>query len=221
MSTAAAPADTRMMAVVHRALTRDLERVDLAVTTQPYPRGRRREALGEHVAWLMRFLHEHHTGEDEGLWPLVRERNPGAAPLLESLEADHRAITPAAERLEAAGIRYAASSGEGERAELHNALQALNAVLIPHLEREVAEAMPVVSASITHADWYAWNQERNIKGKPLSELGFVGHWLVDGIDPEGYQLVVGEVPAVPRFILLRFFAGSYRRRADVLWQPAE
>jgi Hemerythrin HHE cation binding domain len=220
MPTSAAPADTRMMAVVHRALTRDLERADLAVTTQPYPQGRRREALGEHVAWLMRFLHEHHTGEDEGLWPMVRDRNPDAAPLLESLEADHRSITPAAERLEAAAIAYAGSGGDGERVELRDALRALTAVLIPHLEREAAEAMPVVSASITHADWHAWDQERNVKGKPLAELGFVGHWLLDGIDPEGYQLVVGEVPAVARFILLHFFAGPYRRRADVLWQPA-
>ncbi|MEU8264270.1 hemerythrin domain-containing protein [Micromonospora sp. NPDC048999] len=221
MSTTAAPADTRMMAVVHRALTRDLQRVADAITTKPYPRGRRREALGEHVVWLMHFLHEHHTGEDEGLWPMVRDRNPGAAALLESLEADHRAITPAAERLGEAGHAYAATTGDGERADLHHALQVLTAVLIPHLEREVSEAMPVVSASITHADWHAWDQERNVKGKPLSELGFVGHWLIDGTDPESYELVVGEVPAVPRFILLRFFARPYRRRADLLWRASE
>ncbi|MFG2041632.1 hemerythrin domain-containing protein [Dactylosporangium sp. NPDC048998] len=221
MSTSVAPADTRMMAVVHRALTRDLQRVGDAVTAKPYPQGRRRQALGEHVAWLMRFLHEHHTGEDEGLWPMVRDRNPDAGPLLESLEADHRAIAPAAERLAAAGQAYSGSTGDVERVEVHDALQALTSVLVPHLEREVAEAMPVVSASITHADWHAWDQERNVKGKPLSELGFVGHWLLDGIDPEGYQLVVGEVPAVPRFILLRFFAGPYRRRADLLWRAGE
>jgi hypothetical protein len=207
-----------MMAVVHRALTRDLDRVKEAITTQPYPQGRQRKALGDHVVWLMHFLHEHHTGEDDGLWPMVRHRNPGAGPLLDSLEADHRLITPAAERLAAAGTTYAATNDDEPRAELHAALKALTLVLIPHLEREVAEAMPVVSASITHADWHAWDQDRNVKGKSLSELGYVGHWLLDGIDPEGYQLVIGEVPLVPRFILLRFFARPYRRRTATLWQ---
>jgi hypothetical protein len=30
------------------------------------------------VVWMMEFLHGHHTGEDEGLWPPVRERDPAA-----------------------------------------------------------------------------------------------------------------------------------------------
>jgi Hemerythrin HHE cation binding domain len=220
MSSSDSPADTRMMAIVHRALCRDLERVNDALTTQPYPQGRQRQALGDHVVWLMHFLHEHHTGEDEGLWPMVRNSNPAAGPLLDALDADHRRITPAADRLGAAGRTYAATTGDKERTELHAALQALNAVLLPHLHREVDEAMPVVSASITHAQWHMWDQDRNVKGKSLAELGYVGHWLLDGIDAEGYQVVVGEVSPVPRFILLHFFAPGYRRRA-ARWQSAQ
>ena len=71
MATAQGPADTRMMGIVHGALRRDLLRTRAALTAEPYPQGRRRRALGEHVAWLMEYLHAHHTGEDEGLWPLV------------------------------------------------------------------------------------------------------------------------------------------------------
>jgi len=211
-------ADTRMMGIVHGALRRDLLRTRDAVTAEPYPEGRR-QALGEHVVWMMEFLHAHHTGEDEGLWPLVRQQNPAAGALLDSLEADHLAISPGAAALAAAGRRYASTSADEPRADLVTALDALTSVLFPHLDREVEEAMPVVSASITRAQWHAVEQKYNIKPKSLAQLGMEGHWLLDGIDPEGYQIVVHTVPAVPRFILLHGFARAYRRRAQARWQP--
>ncbi|MFJ2032832.1 hemerythrin domain-containing protein [Streptosporangium sp. NPDC087985] len=219
MGTGSARADTRMMRIVHGALRRDLDRTHAALTTEPYPQGRQRRALGEHVVWMMELLHAHHTGEDEGLWPLVRERDPAAGPLLDSLDADHRRIAPAIVTLTAAGERYAATATDEARAELVAALEALMGVLVPHLEREVEEAMPVVSASITQAEWHAWDQTYNIKPKSFAQLGIEGHWLLDGIDREGYQVVVRQVPAVPRFILLHGFARSYRRQAAARWQP--
>jgi hypothetical protein len=212
-------ADTRMMGIVHGALRRDLLRTHDALTAEPYPQGRRRQALGEHVVWMMEFLHAHHTSEDEGLWPLVRRRNPAAGALLDSLEADHLVISPAAAALGAAGRRYAATSADEPRADLATALDALTSVLLPHLDREVEEAMPVVSACITQAEWHAVEHEYNIKPKSLAQLGIEGHWLLDGIDAEGYQVVVHTVPAVPRFILLHGFARAYRRRAQARWQP--
>jgi hypothetical protein len=209
-----------MMGIVHAALRRDLLRMHAAVTTQPYPQGRQRCALGEHVVWMMDFLHTHHTSEDAGLWPLVRERNPTAGALLDSIEAEHSLISPAAEALTAAGRRYAATAHDEPRAELVAALDALAAVLFPHLDREVAEAMPVVSASITMAEWRAWEQAYAVKPKSFRQLGMEGHWVLDSIDPEGYQVVVNVVPPVPRFILLHGFARAYRRQARERWQPS-
>jgi hypothetical protein len=219
MVKASEPADTRMMGIVHGALVRDLRRAHVALTTQPYPRARQSRALGEHVVWLMEFLHAHHTSEDEGLWPAVRAKNPAAGPLLDSLEADHRRIEPAAAALRSAGERYRATDDEQSRVGLVAAIDDLTAVLVPHLDREVDEAMPVVSATITHGEWRAIEQEHNLKPKSLSQLGFEGHWLLDGIDPAGRDVVVHTVPAVPRFILLHGFARSYRRRTAAVWQP--
>ena len=219
MSRSSDPADTRMMGIVHGALQRDLLRAREVAGAQPYPGGGQRRALGEHVVWLMDFLHAHHTSEDEGLWPAVREKNPAAGPLLDSLEADHRLIAPAAAALRAAAGRYAASDDDSARAGLVAALDDLAVVLFPHLDREVAEAMPVVSATITHDEWRAIEQRHNIKPKSLPQLGFEGHWLLDGIDPAGRDVVVHAVPAVPRFILLHGFARSYRRRMAAVWHP--
>ena len=75
------------------------------------------------------------------------------------------------------------------------------------------------TSAIAWAQWHAVEQQYNIKPKSLAQLGMEGHWLLDGIDPEGYQIVVHTVPAVPRFILLHGFARAYRRRAQARWQP--
>lgn len=214
------PADTRMMGIVHGALKRDLGRAREAAVSKPYPVGRQRRALGHHVVWLMDFLHRHHTSEDEGLWPAVRAKNPEAGSLLDSLEADHRRIEPAATALRSAAEQFAASEDDGARADLVVALDDLAAVLFPHLDREVAEAMPIVSATISDGEWRAIDQKHNIKPKSFAELGFEGHWLIDGIEPEGYRVVTGVVPAVPRFILLHGFGRAYRRRTAAIWQPA-
>jgi hypothetical protein len=219
MSKESGPADTRMMAIVHGALQRDLGRARDVAATPPYPGSRQRRALGEHVVWLMDFLHAHHTSEDDGLWPAVRARNPAAGPLLDSLEADHRRIEPAAAALKSAGERYVRSDDDDARAHLVQALDELAAVLFPHLDREVEEAMPVVSSAITHGEWRAIEQKYNIKPKSLAQLGFEGHWLLDGIDPAGYDVVTHAVPPVPRFILLHGFARAYRRRVAAVWQP--
>jgi hypothetical protein len=219
MSRASVPADTRMMAIVHGALRRDLLRGREVASAPRYPEGRQRRALGEHVAWLMDFLHAHHTAEDEGLWPAVRAKHPAAGPLLDSLEADHQRIEPAAVALRSAGERYAASTADDARTDLVGALDDLAALLFPHLDREVAEGMPVVAATLTDQEWRTIEQKYNIKTKSFAQLGFEGHWLLDDIDPVGYDVVVHTVPAVPRFILLHGFARAYRRWQAAVWDP--
>ena len=79
--------------------------------------------------------------------------------------------------------------------------------------------MPVVSASITNREWDAVEQEYNIKPKTTRQLAMEGHWLLEGIDAEGYDVVVHKVPAPLRFLLLHGFGRAYRRRADARWTP--
>jgi hypothetical protein len=219
MTTSPEPADTRMMGIVHAALRRDLLRARQVLTAEPPPQGRQRQAIGAHVVWMMAFLHAHHSSEDLGLWPLVRERDPAAGALLDSLEADHREIGPAADRLTEAGRRYAATATDDARVALVTALDELTAVLLPHLDREVVEAMPVVSASITHAEWQAIERRYNLKPKSLPQLAMEGHWVLEDIDPQGYQVVMHTVPPLARFVLVHGFARAYRRRARARWQP--
>ena len=208
------PADTRMMGIVHSALRRDLVRLRLVLGTPAAQEPRRRKALAEHAIWLMDFLHHHHTGEDEGLYPLVVRRNPDAAALCERMDVDHDTITPAMDGLRAAAERHLADPATPD-SDLVAALAALEEPLVPHLAGEELEMMPVVSASISHGEWVEWH-ESMVDGS-MTQLAFEGHWLIDGLDQESIQVVVGPVPAVPRFILVKLLGGAYRRRRALLW----
>ena len=214
----AAPADTRVMKIVHTALRRDLERAREALAADPPPAGRQRTAIGRHVVWLMDFLHHHHTGEDEGLWPMVLRNDPSTAPLLDSLETDHARITPAAKSLTAAAQTYTATTSDPARIALAAAHDRLAQVLFPHLDREVEEAMPVVSATISEREWRDWDEAYNLKGKSPLELGLEGHFLLDGLDPEGRELVVRLVPPVKRFLLIHGVGWLYRRQVRQRWR---
>lgn len=166
---------------------------------------------------MMRFLHLHHHGEDVGLYPAVRERNPVAVTLIEDMEAQHQAVVPAIAAVEAAARGYRAGDHHGERERLRAAIDDLEAVLLPHLRQEEDEMMPVVAATLTDAELGHVDHEYFVKPKSFSELGYEGHWLLDGLDPDRREVVTRSVPAVPRFVLLHGFARSYRRRAAACW----
>lgn len=218
--TTAAPADTRMMTVVHDALRRDLARATAALEASPPPGDRQRRAIARHLAWMMAFLHAHHESEDTGLYPVVRDRRPDAAALLDAMDAGHRAVARRVDEVEAAAGSYAANDAETDRARLLDAIAALAADLLPHLRREEDEAMPVVAAAVTDDEWRAIEQEHNLDGKSPAQLGKEGHWLIDDATPESRALVLGLVPPVKRFVLVHGFGPAYRRERDACWNPA-
>lgn len=88
-----APPDTRTVGIVHGTLRRALERARIAPSGRPKPPPSQHRAIADHVLWMMHCLHNHHTGEDDGLWPLTRSKRPEAGALLDQREeAEYDAI---------------------------------------------------------------------------------------------------------------------------------
>lgn len=202
------------MGIVHSALRRDLERTRVTLGTAPYPEGPQRRAIADHLLAMLHFLHVHHSGEDRGLWPALLRKDPDAVELVDRMERDHEAIDLAIGALEAtaAGYRDGTVGCDG----LLAALDGLAALLLPHLEREETEAMPVVAATLTDAEWRAWEQEHAVRVKTFVELGDEGHWILDGLSRADRRVMLGVVPAVPRFVLVHGFARRDRRKRALL-----
>ncbi|HWJ11857.1 MAG TPA: hemerythrin domain-containing protein, partial [Nocardioides sp.] len=167
-----APADTSMMRIVHDALRRDLDRARTHLA-QPRDADQRR-AIGDHLGWLMSFLHAHHESEDAGLYPLTRERATGdatALAVLDDMGRDHEGIAAAITGVESAGAELSQDPSDAAAASAVAALDALSSVLLPHLRREEDEAMPIVSRLVTRGEWSALEQKHNLDPKSTTELG--------------------------------------------------
>ncbi len=215
------PCDTRMMGVVHSALRRDLVRTRLVLEGEAPLSDRRRVALAEHLIWLMDFLHEHHSSEDAGLYPMVLRNDPSTAALVAEMDADHQRIDPAMAALVSAAERW--RDNATATAAVAETMDRLEAVLIPHLSREETVMMPVVATCVTQRELKKWDDEMNVGDKPMRQLAMEGHWLLDNLDPDGRALTLALVPPVQRFVLLNLLGRPYKQRRTLLWQhsPAD
>jgi hypothetical protein len=96
-----------------------------------------------------RFVHSHHNAEDALFFPTLRAANPGLAPVVDKLEADHRTVSDLLDEVEAAAGDLDGDD-EASRARLADGLKGLAAELLVHLDFEEREAGPTIRALDRH-----------------------------------------------------------------------
>lgn len=120
----------------HHGLRRDMARFALALQAGASDGFADLEALRAEWLSYRNKLHGHHEAEDTSLLPHLRSQEPGLAPVIERLMADHRRIDPLLAR------------GDRAFAELPETASALRVVtelrdlLEAHLTTEEAEVIP-------------------------------------------------------------------------------
>jgi hemerythrin-like domain-containing protein len=90
------------------------------------------------------LLHAHHTGEDQRLFPSIRELNPELGPAVDRLEREHQDVSELLDRLELAADRLLAENSAPSRSETAELLKTLRELLLAHLEFEEAAAGPTI-----------------------------------------------------------------------------
>ncbi len=205
--------DMTMMYAIHDALRRELERI-ARVTTRidddPL------QVLRTAVGWEMfkRYLHAHHTAEDETVWPVMKRLlagRPDDLALLAAMESEHAAIDPL---LEAVDVAIADRDSGPQR--LRDLVDALVTGLSGHLKHEENEALALIDATLNE-------QQFQRLGQRQAEL--IGAdaprylpWLLDDMDPARIAAVLGRIPEPLRVAYRDEWQAQY---ADVrLWAPA-
>lgn len=218
--TARTPTDMEFMnRLFHDALRRDLARTQetLAAKTDRSPQ--QRTALGEHLGLVLDLLHHHHTGEDEGLWPLVRVRAPDLAAELDVMEAQHAAVAGAITATRAAAARYVGAATPIAD-DLPNAVGTLRDILLPHLDREETEVMPRVMRALSRQDWAALAR-REVRTRGSFALAGTGLlWTMDGLDPAQRARFDRQVPGFVRWLIDKRYGAAYRRRTQLAFDAA-
>ncbi|SCL30686.1 Hemerythrin HHE cation binding domain-containing protein [Micromonospora pallida] len=195
------PAGHLTMRLAHRAMLRDLGRIATTATAlADSPDPAQATALTDYADRILQIIEHHHEGEDEFLWPMLRERGAGED-VLTLMTEEHAELLG---HLKDVTGRLTALDGATAWAGFGAAVQRLRDSLAAHCadeERELTDRLaPALDAS-------AWSRfERNmVKTAPKWTLAFMPPWLDSVAEP-------AERAGVPARPVAKLMAGSLRRR---------
>ncbi|MDF3141047.1 MULTISPECIES: nitroreductase/quinone reductase family protein [unclassified Streptomyces] len=132
--------------VVHDAFRRELALIREEMSKSSEEGGRGAGTLGAQLRvnclTFCAGLHNHHTGEDLGMFPVLADRRPELAPVLARLREEHERIAALVEDL-----RHAVSAEHPDPAAARTEVERLTAELEAHLTYEEEQLIPVLDAA--------------------------------------------------------------------------
>lgn len=124
---------------VHKMQRARLFRLTLQAGTADFADATVRQALASAVDAVIKELHAHADHEDRFIHPLLRERVPAVATLLDD---EHEALDAVMEGLHDDALDYASGAAEPNR--LYRSLASFTATYLSHLTLEETEALPAL-----------------------------------------------------------------------------
>ena len=154
-------------------------------------------------------LHLHHTAEDDLLWPLLLERCPPDADLVNRMEAQHEQVEHLTGLLGPALDRWAAEARPAVGEEVASTLEGLAAVLLEHLDEEEREILPLAQRHVTQEEWSQLGEHG--KGQvALRDLPLLFGSVLEECDPAKRRMMLHVVPFPVRVLLRTLGARQYR-----------
>ncbi|MDN3029662.1 hemerythrin domain-containing protein [Streptomyces sp. S.PB5] len=213
-------ADVRDMLVVHEAFRQNYSRLPELIRSVSPGDVERAAVVADHAQLIEEFLHLHHKGEDELLWPKLLERAGdrlgGTVALLESQHEEIAALlAESAQRLAIWREQPSAESGEP----LADSLERLGGLLTEHLGIEEKDVLPLVPDHVTEKEWHELG-DHAINALPKNRLPVVFGMLASLADPEVVKLMLSSAPLVPRLIMPVLGPKAYARHARKVYGSA-
>jgi Hemerythrin HHE cation binding domain len=175
--------DTHDMVLIHRVLRREFGQLPGLYRAAAGDRARSK-VVGAHAREMLTFLHTHHTGEDELLFPLLRERAALDPELMDRMDAQHAQVDDAVTAIDAELPAWTASADAAAGEWMAARIEAMIPTLIEHLAEEEQEILPIVSATLTQSEWDALGKH-GMSAIPLTRrLVILGHITEETEDAE-------------------------------------
>ncbi|MEU9101270.1 hemerythrin domain-containing protein [Streptomyces sp. NPDC048361] len=196
MSTSGSNVDTHEMVLIHRVIRREFDQLPRLFRSAANDRSRSK-VIGAHAREMLDFLHTHHTGEDELLFPLLRERAVLEPELMDRMEAQHAQVDGAVAAIDVELPAWTASADPAVGERMADLIDAMLPTLIDHLAEEERKILPIVSVTLTQSEWDALGRH-GMSAIPLTRrLVFLGHITEEADDAE-QQRFMQVVPAPAR-----------------------
>ena len=207
------PIDMRMMYVMHHAFRRDLDLFSAAVRNTPAAERATWALLAERWGLFAEALHEHHTIEDEGVWPaLERLARPDEVATLTAMEAEHGELDPLLEGCATGFRRLTQHADEDARAALVVRVCAARESLRRHLAHEETEAIAIIQRRLSDADWHQIEEESFKHDIPPRTLLKLVPWVAEGVPADVREVVFSAPGGRMNQALWYLTRGGFRRR---------
>jgi hemerythrin-like domain-containing protein len=191
--------NTHEMVVIHRTFRREFPLLAGIVPRASDGDTRRAAPIARHIEFCLDGLHNHHSAEDEYLWPALLERARPHAELVRRMEVQHEAVARHSEQARQLTGRWQVTPVPQKGTELAATLSALSDALAEHLDEEEVSILPLVREHITVAEWEELGRKSFEKFPPSARLVAMGQVLEDGT-PEDRALFLGKAPAPARMM---------------------
>jgi hypothetical protein len=172
---AAPKPDTTDLFAVHKVFRDALDQAPALIGGTNAGDSQRTAVIASYYDNIMRFLKVHHQAEDDLIWPKLMDRAPTRAVLVEDLISDHERIHLSLERAHHEITRWASTADPVAGRDLTAALAELGAGLLPHLDREDEEIVPLCAEYLTAEEW------GEMPGHALAAYDGDKIWLILGL----------------------------------------
>ena len=196
MITSGPGVDTHEMVLIHRVIRREFGQLPRLFRSAANDRARSK-VIGAHAREMLDFLHTHHTGEDELLFPLLRKRTTLDRDLMDRMDAQHAQVDDTVEAVNAQLPVWTATADAATGEKMAARIEATMPTLIDHLAEEEQKLLPVVSVTLTQSEWDALGKH-GMSAIPLTRrLVILGHITEEADDAER-QRFMQVIPAPAR-----------------------
>jgi hemerythrin-like domain-containing protein len=141
------------MRIIHETFRRAYEESAQLVRANPTPSAARVAFLADHIDFGLTMLHHHHEGEDQILYPLLVARVPDHAARTEQIDHEHQVVKGTIDAAQVASSKWRRAPTDESGEALASSLDAVNAALVPHLDNEEREIVPLAAVTVTQKEW--------------------------------------------------------------------
>jgi hemerythrin superfamily protein len=172
--------DTGDMQIPHSIFRGEFRRAPTMVRNVPAGDAHRAEVVAGHLQFLLEALTDHHTAEDELLWPRLQERvHDEVEQTIEGMESQHAQIHQVCETLNSQVTGWATDPSSAHRDAVADTCDSALGLLEEHLSAEEREILPIAARTISQSEWDEIG-ERAMgalpKDKRMLVLGTIRYW---------------------------------------------
>jgi hemerythrin-like domain-containing protein len=198
--------ETGDMRVVHEALLAAFDAADGLVAAA----GTDAEKVATVATFfenVLEFLHVHHEGEDELLYPRIMDRCTEHATLLEQIEKEHALLNEPMATARAAIVSWEATPTADTGAIVATSLDIVEGTLRPHLKIEEELVLPIAAAHVSQEEW------GELPAHSMQSFSADKPWLPFG-------LILEQLSEPQRAAMLSHLPVPLREVWDEQWSPA-